>query len=182
MDYFITVDEESIKKIGDAVEKPITVIDGLKEDIADLEETVAQKDETIAAKDLIIEQKDARIEELEASVMTQIQIRILANNTTGSVISGQAPTFAERSTGSIIPPSLGVSSYSIPANSSTNVEVVQTAMLLKNGTGVINLGTKFSSYSVDVATNCSANISAGSITISNVVDVNTRCVISLAHN
>ena len=47
MDYFITLNEKSIDAIGEAVEKPITVIEGLKEDIADLEQTVAEKDAEI---------------------------------------------------------------------------------------------------------------------------------------
>lgn len=48
MDYFITLNGKSIDAIGEAVEKPITVIEGLKEDIAELEQTVEQKDERIA--------------------------------------------------------------------------------------------------------------------------------------
>ena len=48
MDYFITLNEKSIDAIGEAVEKPITVIEGLKEDIANLEEVIAGKDERIA--------------------------------------------------------------------------------------------------------------------------------------
>ena len=176
MDYFITLNEKSIDAIGEAVEKPITVIDGLKETIAEKDETIAQKDETIAAK-------DERIAELEASVMTKIAIRIRANNPTGSAITGQAPTFAERSTGSIIPPTIGISSYSIPANTTSSAgELVQTSMLLKNGTGVIDIGHNFLSYSVKTTSNCSATIAGGKITISDVVNVSTRCEVVLEHN
>ena len=49
MDYFITLNEKSIDAIGEAVEKPITVIESLKEDIADLEQTVAEKQAIIDA-------------------------------------------------------------------------------------------------------------------------------------
>lgn len=63
MDYFITLNDKSIDAIGEAVEKPITVIEGLKDDIAELEQTVAEKDETIAQKDEEIEGLEEEIAE-----------------------------------------------------------------------------------------------------------------------
>lgn len=73
MDYFITLNDKSIDAIGEAVEKPITVIDGLKEDIADLEQTVAQKDEIIA-------DKDEEIEALEQQIANGYSFRQAAND------------------------------------------------------------------------------------------------------
>ena len=65
MDYFITLNEKSIDAIGEAVEKPITVIEGLKETLA---ETIQEKDEIIAQKDEIIADKDEEIEGLEEQI------------------------------------------------------------------------------------------------------------------
>lgn len=57
MDYFITLNDKSIEQLGEAVEKPITVIEELKETLA----------ETIQEKDAIIAEKDEEIEELIAA-------------------------------------------------------------------------------------------------------------------
>lgn len=65
MDYFITLNEKSIDAIGEAVEKPITVIEGLKETLA---ETIQEKDAIIAQKDEIIADKDEEIEGLEKQI------------------------------------------------------------------------------------------------------------------
>ena len=89
MDYFITLNEKSIDAIGEAVEKPITVIEGLKEDIADLEQTVAEKDETIAQKD----EESAALEE-QISGMHPLIVRPnplpnikITNNTSSDIVA-----------------------------------------------------------------------------------------------
>lgn len=83
MDYFITLNGKSIDAIGEAVEKPITVIDELKQTLA----------ETIEAKDAIIAEKDEQIESLEGQLANAFMVSgnlgyIQVNNNTGSAITG----------------------------------------------------------------------------------------------
>ena len=91
MDYFITLNEKSIDAIGEAVEKPITVIDELKQTLA----------ETIEAKDAIIAQKELEIEGLEEQLADAFMLTgnlgyIQVNNNTGSAITGIDNQIAER--------------------------------------------------------------------------------------
>ena len=106
MDYFITLNEKSIDAIGEAVEKPITVIEGLKETLA---ETIQEKDAIIAQKDEIIADKDEEIEGLEEQLQNtwglnsntnplQINMNIV-NNSSNPVIVTRGSVMADSANG-----------------------------------------------------------------------------------
>ena len=66
MDYFITLNDKSIDAIGEAVEKPITVIEGLKETVAEQAETIAEQAEDIG-------ELEGTIEELEGELANSVK-------------------------------------------------------------------------------------------------------------
>ena len=76
MDYFITLNDKSIDAIGEAVEKPITVIEGLKEDIADLEEAIVGKDETIAEQAETIAELEEELSEAINPITQNLDMKI----------------------------------------------------------------------------------------------------------
>lgn len=169
MDYFITLNDKSIDAIGEAVEKPITVIEGLKS-------TIAEQAETIVDKDAEIEGLEEEIAELEEQALVMLPIKITANNPTASPIDVYVPS-TQMQNGS---PYVGITNPTIPANlPSGRFQILNSKVLIHNKAGLmatINL----MNYRLSEAVGCSAVFTGTTLRISNVTA--DEISIHLVHN